>query len=84
MKVPIGGICFLKQGAENSIRRLDKKEAIKYIIWQTTSKTRNVARLDKLLETALRLSEEIPIFELRNKPEPEAVLMSYDAMCQNS
>lgn len=84
MKVPLGGICFLKQSTENSIRRLDKKEAIQKILSQTTTKIGNVAKMDKLLQTVGRLVEEIPIYELSNKPEPEAALMSYHAMRQNA
>lgn len=84
MKVPLGGICFLKQSMENSIRRLDKKEAIQKILSQTTAKISNVAKMEKLLETVGRLVEEIPIYELSNKPEPEAALMSYHAMRENA
>jgi hypothetical protein len=51
MKVPLGGICFLKQSTENSIRRLDKKEAIQKILSQTTTKIGNVVKMDKLLQT---------------------------------
>ena len=61
MKVPLGGICFLKQGDENSIRRLDKRESITNIISQTTFKISNVAKMEKLLETVGKLVEEIPI-----------------------
>ena len=84
MKVPLGGICFLKQSTENSIRRLDKKEAIQKILSQTITKIGNIAKMDKLLQTVGRLVEEIPICELSNKPEPEAALMSYHAMRQNA
>jgi hypothetical protein len=84
MKVPLSGICFLKQGSENSIRRLDNREAVQKIIWQTTSKLSNAARMDRLLENVGRLVEEIPIYELCNRPEPEAALMSYHAMCPNA
>jgi hypothetical protein len=84
MKVPLGGICFLKQSTENSIRRLDKKEAIQKILSQTAAKISNVAKMEKLLETVGRLVKEIPIYELSNKPEPEAALMSYHAMRENA
>ena len=84
MKVPISGICFLKQGTENSIRRLDNKEAIQKILSQTTAKISNVAKIDKLLQTVGGLVGEIPIYELSNTPEPEAALLSYRAMCQDA
>lgn len=84
MKVPLGGICFLKQSEENSIRRLDKKESIQKILSQTTSKISNVAKIDELLVTVGKLVEEIPVYELCNRPEPDAALMSYHAMRKNA
>ena len=80
MKVPLGGICFLKQGTENSIRRLEKKEALYKIISQTTSKIRDVEMMNKMLDLVGRLVEEIPVYELCNRPEPEAALLSYNTM----
>ena len=80
MKVPLGGICFLKQGTENSIRRLDNREAISKLLSQTTFKLSNVARMETLLAIVGKLVEEIPVYELCNRPESEAALMSYNAM----
>lgn len=80
MKVPLGGICFLKQDTENSIRRLDKRDSITKILSQTTVKISNVAKMEKLLATVGRLVEEIPVYELCNRPEPEAALMSYNTL----
>ena len=80
MKVPLGGICFLKQAEENSIRRLDKKEAISRIFSQTITKISNVLIMEKMLKTVGELVEEIPVYELCNRPEPEAALISYNTM----
>ena len=80
MKVPIGGICFLKQSAENSIRRLESKEAIQKIISQTLYKISDAAVISKMLEIVGKLVEEVPIYELCNRPEPEAALLSYNTM----
>ena len=84
MKVPLGGICFLQQATENSIRRLDKREAIQKILSQTTCKLSSVAKMDNMLHTVERLVTEISVYELCNRPEPEAALMSYNAMRQNA
>ena len=80
MKVPIGAICFLKQSTENSIRRLDSKEAIQKIISQTLYKISDAAAIGKMLEIVGKLVEEVPIYELCNRPEPEAALLSYNTM----
>lgn len=79
-KVPLGGICFLRRGEENSIRRLDPLEATKYILSQTTRKLKKVENLDLLVSHVDKLVTEIPIYELFNKPVPEAAQLSYETM----
>ena len=79
-KVPLGGICFLRRGEENSIRRLDPLEATKYILSQTTRKLNKVENLDLLISHVDKLVREIPIYELFNKPVPEAAQLSYETM----
>lgn len=80
MKAPLAGICFLKQAPENKIRRLSQPEAIQKIIWQTTKKFKNVERLDLMLSHVESIVQQIPVFELENRPEPEAARLSYDTM----
>lgn len=80
MKVPLAGICFLKQGTENSIRRLSNAEAVGMILSQTNHKFRYVERLDLMLTLVDQMVREIPIYELTNRPEPEAARLSYETM----
>lgn len=80
-KVPLAGICFLVQSSENRIRRLDTKEALGRIIEQTTRRITSPERMAKLLALIEKLIQEIPVYELENRPEPEAVLLSYQTMC---
>lgn len=80
VKVPLVGICFLKQAAENRIRRLDVFEAMQKIVSQTHNKFRRVEMLDQMLENVERLASTIPVFELENKPESDAAKMSYETM----
>lgn len=80
MKVPLAGICFLKQGTENTIRRLSKQEAIARVLSQTTYKFKDIDRLDLKLSLVDQLVREIPIYELTNRPEPEAAILSYETM----
>lgn len=80
MKVPVGGICFLKQAQENKIRRLSPQEAVSRIIRQTIRKYKKVERLDLMLSYVEKLVQRIPVFEMENRPEPAAVQLSYETM----
>lgn len=79
-KAPLAGICFLKQASENMIRKMEKREAFQNILKQTLNKYRYTEKLDKLLISIERLLENIPVFELENRPEPEAAMLSYETM----
>lgn len=79
-KVPLVGICFLKQAPENTIRRLSIMESIQRIISQTQRRFKQVENLDKMLHIVEKLAGEIPVFELQNRPEAEAVYLSYHTM----
>lgn len=80
MKVPLAGICFLKQAAENAIRRLEPREAVQKVVWQTTRKFNKVENLDLMLSLVEKIVQEIPVFELENRPEPAAAQLSYETM----
>ena len=80
MKVPVAGICFLKQGPRNEIRRLCQAEAVTKIISQTIRKFKKAEDLDLLLSHVGKLVQKIPVFELENRPEPEAARLSYETM----
>ena len=79
-KAPIAGICYLKKGQKNEIRRLSKREAMERILAQTIRKFPDTERLDKLLSLLEQLLTEIPVYELENLPEPEAARLSYETM----
>lgn len=79
MKAPLAGICFLKQGEENCIRRLSAKEAIAEIMRQTIHRL-DAEKMSLLLSHIDKLIREIPIFELTNRPEEAAARLSYETM----
>ena len=83
-KVPVAGICFLKQAPENRIRRLSSQEAMQKIMAQTMWKFRSAEYLDKVLNLVDKLVREIPVYELENRPEPEAAQLSYDTMSRGA
>lgn len=80
-KVPLGGICFLQQARENSIRRLTGMEAIRYIFSQTTHSLYKKENMELLLNQISRLVESVPVWELHNVPGPDAALLSRDTLC---
>ena len=77
---PIAGICFLQQGDKNEIRRLTHQEAVTRLLSQTIYRFRNPERLNQMLGHLERLVEQIPIYELVNRPEIEAAKLSYETM----
>ena len=80
MKVPLAGICFLKQAEENKIRRLDSMEALQKILPQTLYRLKLESNMNLLLSHVDKLIREIPIFELENRPESAAAELSYETM----
>lgn len=80
IKVPLAGVCFLKQAPENKIRRLDSFEAMQKILTQTIHKFRKADRLDLLMNSLDLFLREIPVYELENLPEVSAAQMSFETM----
>lgn len=80
MKVPLAGICFLKQAEANQIRRLTNKEAVQKILGQTIRRFPEAHMTFRLLSYVDSVVSSIPVFELENRPEPEAVRLSYETM----
>lgn len=81
-KIPLGGICFLRRGEVDKIRRMEQKEAMHNIIWQTTHKLTDVDKMNALLVLVDKLVSEIPIFELECTKEPSAAHLSSEVMCK--
>ena len=79
-KAPVGGICFLRKGDKNEIRRLSPIESVAAILTQTQKRFYNPEILGVMADKINDLVAEIPIFELVNRPEKEAALMSYKAL----
>lgn len=79
-KVPLAGICFLKQSDTNRIRRLEAIDAVPLVFGQTIYKFNRKENLEKVMTTVDSLVRQIPIYELENRPEPEAAMLSYETM----
>ena len=79
-KVPLAAICFLKQAGENRIHRLSPQAALARLMGQTIHRLSSAENLDLLLSHLEKLVQMIPVYELENRPEPEAAYLSYETM----
>lgn len=79
-KVPLAGICFLKQSDHNSIKRLNHQQALQKILPQTMYKFHKRETMELLLKLVDKLIREIPVFELENRPEEAAAWLSCQTM----
>ena len=80
MKVPLAGICFLKQASENRIRRLSEAEVLQRLLPQTVWNYRTQERVAQVMVHLDQLITKIPVFELENRPEAAAAQLSYTTM----
>ena len=84
MKVPLGGICFMKRGTDNRIRRLTAVEAVPLMYMQTNYTLKRKENMQRLLSSIEALMQQIPIYELENLPEPAAARLSMETMCRGA
>ena len=80
VKFPLGGICILKQGTENRIRKMPALEAISYLAGQTIHKQLDEQQATALLKNVDSLIKNIPIFLLECTPTVEAAKLSSETM----
>ena len=77
--VPLRAVCFLKQGNENSITRIDSERAIALTL-NNTYRPKNAEEMNLLLDMIEKVVERADIFEMSCRNEFAAAEMSYNAM----
>lgn len=77
--VPVAGICMLERGEQNQIVRFAGKEAI-FEVFVQTNRPKSAANRIKLLELLDKLFIDVPVWKLKCNMEPEAAIVSYEAM----
>ncbi len=82
VKVPLAGVCFLKRAPYNHIHQLDGMEAFSSFLTQTLHRELEAEEMSNLLKMADLFIRSIPIFELENRPDTDAALLSYETMCR--
>ena len=80
MKAPVRGICFLRQGSENKIRRLHGIEAASEVLSQTNWRFDRAETLDTVTHIVERLIERVPVWLMECLPNEDAVMLSYNTM----
>lgn len=78
-RAKLKGICFLEQAKENSIKRLEPKEALNLFFAQTVRRLTE-KQMNKLLDIIEVIIKKIPIYKLSCNISEEAVKLSYKTM----
>lgn len=78
-RAEVKGICFLKRGEKNSIRRLNQMEALPEFLSQTY-RPEDEQKAGKMLNIALNITSSIPMWELSCNISEEAAVKAYEAM----
>lgn len=81
IRVPLGAIVFLKQAEENHIRRLDNKEAVQLLIYQSI-RPKDRRKMDKLLTLLDALLKKIPVYQMSCTISTDAVKLAYKTINQ--
>lgn len=76
---PIKGVFLLRQGKENTVRRLGI-EAFKPMFSQTTLNSWNKDFMAKIIELYSRFFEEVPVYELQCQATEDAVKLGYKTL----
>lgn len=79
-RAPLAGIAVLERDVNNSIERCSAKEAILKIYAQLYRRTETAQFREKQLELLDKLLTEVPVWKLKCNMDPEAAIVSYEAM----
>ena len=77
LKAPLQAIVFLEQARENRIRRLDKGEGVKWLIYQSLRPLGDRDKMDRLLTLLDALLKRIPVYQLGCTVSTEGVKLVY-------
>ena len=78
-RVPVGGIACLERGEVNEIETFGGYDAVLAILRQSNKPKDAQCRM-QLLELLDKLISQVPVWKLRCNMEPEAAIVSYEAM----
>ncbi len=79
VKVKLKGICILERSEENIIKKTDKKEALTFLISQTSRPT-DINNTDLMLKNLENIVENTPVYRLGCNMDMEACEICYKEM----
>lgn len=77
--VPLQGLCILRRGQENTIRRISAKEAYPDLLRQIYRPLTDARKMKKTLDLTDRLLQ-MPLYDMECNISREAVQMAYETM----
>lgn len=77
--VPVQALCFLERAPENSIRKIDSREAVRRVFTQIMRST-DRAVMEEILAMLDSFLSSVPVYVLRCNISEGAVKAAYDAM----
>ena len=78
-RVPVAGVAFLERAVKNSIVQMDPGDAAIALIMQI-NRSRHAESIDKIFNLYDRFIQNVPIWNLKCNMDPEAAIVSYEAM----
>lgn len=84
VQVPLGGVCFLRRGVENTIRRVRPDECINAIMNCIFIPAQDSALAGRALELLDQVLTRVPLYELHCDMSRDAVRTSFEAMTGKS
>lgn len=79
ISAPLKGICILRRGPENVIRRVGPEEALTMLHHQSYASTMETSQ-EKVLQLVEKLALTVPLWEMHCTKEREAAVASFGAM----
>ncbi len=79
LTVPLGGICFLKRGIENSISEMSPQKAI-FSILNQTMRPEELNDMTILLHLIERVISTVKVYDMLCNMEDEAAILAYETM----
>lgn len=81
--VPLGGVCRVYRGEENSIQNADSFDLTEMILGATLV-PRTPELLEKLLDTIESFSRKVPAYKLYCTPEQSSAIVSFEKMTKET
>lgn len=79
ISIKLKGICILERAEKNEIRKTDKKDALTFLISQT-SRPKDIDKMDLMLKNLEKIIDSVPVYRLECNMETEASKVAYEGM----